>query len=111
MPAAYRAVLRSHLGRMNTAQTLTVGSTLLNLCHVHVCRRPAEQQSSLEQKQRLQQVLFPQGIEYADGVYRTQEKTFLFKGLEGVNHPKKVFGSADGNRTRIPALRGRYPNR
>jgi hypothetical protein len=27
------------------------------------------QQCSLEQKKRLQQVLFPQGVEYADGVY------------------------------------------
>ena len=59
------------------------------------------QQSSLEQKQRLQQVLFPQGIEYSDGGYRTQEKTFLFKGLEGISQPAKVFGSATGNRTRV----------
>jgi hypothetical protein len=66
---------------------------------------------SLEQKQRLQQVLFPQGLEFADGVYRTQETSFLFKGLGAAALDNEVVGSADGNRTRIPALRGRYPNR
>jgi site-specific DNA recombinase len=56
---------------------------------------------SLDQKQRLQQVLFPHGIEYADGVYRTQETSFLFKGLEQVKAEEDVVGSATGNRTRV----------
>jgi site-specific DNA recombinase len=56
---------------------------------------------SLEQKQRLQQVLFPQGVEYGDGVYRTQEMSFLFKGLEGAQSVGEGFGSATGNRTRV----------
>ena len=56
---------------------------------------------SLEQKQRLQQVLFPQAIEYADGVYRTQETSFLFKGLENVSGYEEAVGSATGNRTRV----------
>jgi len=59
------------------------------------------QQCSLEQKQRLQQVLFPQGVEYADGVYRTQETSFLFKGLSAPATEEEVFGSATGNRTRV----------
>ncbi len=59
------------------------------------------QQSQLEQKQRLQQALFPQGVEYTDGIYRTQEKSFLFKGLEEIAEHEKVFGSATGNRTRV----------
>ena len=42
----------------------------------------AWQHASLEQKQRLRQVLFLQGIEYRDGVYRNQETSFLFMGLE-----------------------------
>jgi hypothetical protein len=58
-------------------------------------------QSSLEQKQRLQQVFFPQGVQYTDGVYRTQETSFLFKGLEGLAGHEKVLGSATGNRTRV----------
>jgi hypothetical protein len=41
----------------------------------------AWQESSLEQKQRLQQLRCPRGVEYADGLYRTQETSFLFKGL------------------------------
>jgi len=61
----------------------------------------AWQHASLEQKQRLQQMLFPQGIEYTDGVYRTQETSFLFRGLEGIAGQEEVFGSATGNRTRV----------
>ena len=45
--------------------------------------------SSLDQKQRLQQVLFPKGVEYADGVYRTQETSFLFKSLPAEQSEKK----------------------
>jgi site-specific DNA recombinase len=56
---------------------------------------------SLEQKQRLQQVLFPQGLEFADGVYRTQETSFLFKGLGAAVPDNEVVGSATGNRTRV----------
>jgi hypothetical protein len=59
------------------------------------------QNAWLEQKQRLQQVLFPQGVDYADGVCRTQEMSFLFKGLEGAAATKEGFGSATGNRTRV----------
>ena len=49
---------------------------------------------SLDQKQRLQQVLFPQGVEYADGVYRTQQTSFLFKSLGTEIGSEEVFGSA-----------------
>ena len=61
----------------------------------------AWQQCSLEQKQRLQQVLFQQGIEHTDGVSRTQETSFLFKGLEGIAGREEIVGSATGNRTRV----------
>lgn len=44
---------------------------------------------SLDQKQRFQQVLFPKGVEYADGVYRTQETSFLFKSLPADQTVKK----------------------
>ena len=56
---------------------------------------------SLDQKQRLQEVLFLQGIEYQDGVYRTQEMSFLFRSLEDVQGVDERFGSANGNRTRV----------
>ncbi len=56
---------------------------------------------SLDQKQRLQQVLFPAGVEYADGVYRTQQTSFLFKGLPSETALSEIFGSATGNRTRV----------
>src|SRR5689334_11496219 len=59
------------------------------------------QQSSLEQKQRLQQVLFPAGVEYENGVYRTQETTFLFKSLGQNITVEEMNGSATGNRTRV----------
>lgn len=39
---------------------------------------------SLNLKQRLQQVLFPGGVEYANGIYRTQQTGFLLKNLEQV---------------------------
>ena len=35
-----------------------------------------------EQKQRLQQVLFPEGIRYSEGNYRTNVTCLLFNGLE-----------------------------
>ena len=56
---------------------------------------------SLDQKQRLQQVLFPAGVEYADGVYRTQQTSFLFKGLLSETAISESVGSATGNRTRV----------
>jgi len=59
------------------------------------------EQASLDQKQRLQQVLFPRKVEYADGVYRTQKTSLLFKSLRSESEMEKVFGSATGNRTRV----------
>ncbi len=56
---------------------------------------------SLDQKQRLQQVLFPAGVEYADGVYRTQQTSFLFKSLPSETIVDESYGSATGNRTRV----------
>src|SRR5271154_5665985 len=70
----------------------------------------AWQKCSLEQKQRLQQVLFPRGVEYTDGVYRTQETSFLFTGLGAAEAENEGFGSATGNRTRVSTLRGSRPN-
>ena len=38
-------------------------------------------QCSLEQKQRLQQVLFPEGVLFADGIYRTTTTCLMFSLL------------------------------
>jgi len=38
--------------------------------------------ASVDQKQRLQQVLFPEALEYAKGDYRTTATCLLFNGLE-----------------------------
>jgi site-specific DNA recombinase len=56
---------------------------------------------SLDQKQRLQGVLFPQGVEFSDGEYRTQETSFFFKRLDALPRVNEVVGSATGNRTRV----------
>jgi hypothetical protein len=36
---------------------------------------------SSDQKQRLQKVLFPQGMTFADGIYKTHETCLFFKLL------------------------------
>ncbi len=38
--------------------------------------------ASLDQKQRFQRVLFPEGVEYINGGYRTTATCMLFNGLE-----------------------------
>src|SRR5215469_18652203 len=38
--------------------------------------------ASSEQKQRLQQVLFPEGVTYSEGNYRTALTCLLFSGLQ-----------------------------
>jgi hypothetical protein len=38
--------------------------------------------SPSEQKQRLQQVLFPEGVTYSDGNYRTGITCMLFSGMQ-----------------------------
>jgi hypothetical protein len=43
---------------------------------------------SLEQKQRLQQVIFPRGVQFEDGVNRTAETSIVFYELETVQSRK-----------------------
>ena len=38
--------------------------------------------ASSEQKQRFQQVLFPKGVAYSDGKYRTAVTCLLFNGIQ-----------------------------
>lgn len=57
-----------------------------------------------EQKQHLQQVLFPEGVTYSGEEYRTTVTCLLFSGMGG------RFGSATGNRTRVLRLRISRPN-
>jgi site-specific DNA recombinase len=46
-------------------------------------------QSGLEQKQRLQQVLFPEGVSYAGGTYRTSKTNPMFNILETIPQEEK----------------------
>jgi hypothetical protein len=39
-------------------------------------------QLGLEQKQRLQQAVFPRGVQFGNGVYRTTETSMVFFDLE-----------------------------
>lgn len=39
-------------------------------------------QLSLEQKRRLQQVIYPQGLHFGEGAYRTAETSIVFFKLE-----------------------------
>ncbi|MEY2412498.1 MAG: hypothetical protein QOD84_1104 [Acidobacteriaceae bacterium] len=45
--------------------------------------------ASLAQKQRLQQVLFPEGIQYINGEYRTTTNCLLFMQIEGTEITKE----------------------
>ena len=38
--------------------------------------------SPFDQKQRLQQVIFPQGVEFEGGTYRTRETSLVFFDLD-----------------------------
>jgi hypothetical protein len=42
-----------------------------------------------EQKQRLQQVLFPEGVTYSDGNYRTGITCMLFSGMQANSAQKE----------------------
>ena len=46
-------------------------------------------QSGLEQKQRLQQVLFPEGVAYSDGIYQTTTTSPMFNMLEITEEQKE----------------------
>jgi len=51
---------------------------------------------SSDQKQRLQKVLFPEGVSFADGIYKTTETCLIFKLLE----------ESDGEKTSLATLPG-----
>ena len=67
-------------------------------------------ESGLEHKQRLQQILFPQGVTYTDDGYRTTATNPMFNLLRERNRGKRTVGSATGNRTRVLRLRISRPN-
>jgi len=47
--------------------------------------------TTAEQKQRLQQVLFPEGVTYSDGNYRTAVTCLLFSGMQTKAVQKEVW--------------------
>lgn len=46
-------------------------------------------QSGADQKQRLQKVMFPQGVLFTDGVYRTNAASIIFFELEDNSSQKE----------------------
>jgi hypothetical protein len=56
-------------------------------------------ESDADQKQRLQGVIFPQGVLFLDGVYRTDGTSMIFFDLEGIS----------GQKERLVALTGIEP--
>ena len=52
--------------------------------------------SPLEQKQRLQQVLFPKGVKYADGIYRTTATSLMFIMLHTIAEKKEELVALPG---------------
>jgi hypothetical protein len=68
-------------------------------------------ESSSDQKQRLQKVLFPEGVTFDNGNYRTAETCLFFKLLSDSEVEKNKFGDPTGNRTRATTVKGWCPNR
>ena len=57
----------------------------------------------LEQKQRLQRVLFPRGIQFFDGEFKTGSICFLFKVLQEAEDKKAIMASPTGFEPVLPA--------
>jgi hypothetical protein len=47
------------------------------------------QEMSLDQKQRFQQLLFPEGVHFSNGVYRTAVTCLMFNELQPKNIEKE----------------------
>lgn len=56
---------------------------------------------SSDQKQRLQKVLFPQGVTFEKGNYRNTETCLFFNMIPNSEAEKNKFGDPIGNRTRF----------
>jgi hypothetical protein len=72
---------------------------VLEFCERVLCNVPMLwRECSLGQQQRLQQVLFPQGVLYDQKTgYRTATTCLFFNMLDGNSKDKTHFGSANGN--------------
>ncbi len=57
---------------------------------------------TLEQKQRLQQVLFPRGVQFENGVYRTAETSMIFFELDAEQVKKESLVSPAGFEPAFP---------
>ncbi len=72
---------------------------VLEFCERLLCNVPMLwKECSIDQQQRLQQVLFPQGVFYDQKTgYRTQTTCIFFRLLEDNSEGQNSFGSANGN--------------
>lgn len=72
--------------------------------------------ANLDQKQRLQRVIFPKGLEFIDGSFKTPRNLFTFQQLTRDRGSKSKFGVPNGIRTRIslsrnwPDMAGQMPD-
>ena len=57
---------------------------------------------SSDQKQRLQKVLFPQGVTFADGIYKTPETCLIFKLLQESEVEKTSLATLPGLEPGLP---------
>jgi hypothetical protein len=66
---------------------------------------------AIDQKQRLQQILFPGGLQFADGIYRTAATCLLFSLLQTIEVEKEELVAPTGIEPVIFALKGQRVNR
>lgn len=57
---------------------------------------------SLEQKQRFQKVVFPQGVRFSDGKFRTDETCLMFRMLESAGGKKATLATLPGIEPGLP---------
>ena len=71
-------------------------------CHPQRKTRECSTTPSSDQKQRLQKVLFPQGVSFANGIYKTTETSLIFKLLQESEGKKTTLATLPGIEPGLP---------
>src|SRR5580658_5151577 len=91
--AAARRLVKAPIPRLRGQAVLNfAGHVILNAARLWT-------EFSSDQKQRLQKVLFPQGVTFAEGIYKTAETALFFKLLQ----------ESEGQKTGLATLTGIEP--
>ncbi len=85
--------------RDNKLESYDVEAVLNFAAHVILNAARLWTEATSDQKQRLQKVLFPQGVTFADEIYKTAETYLLFKLLQ----------KSEGEKTSLATLPGIEP--